>query len=103
MRYGRQYFREISGNGKDFGCPEDAKVTLAYSRVLDTDEIIVCLNLDPEPRSDWVLVDPKLTAPGREVVDLLGKLQPIKVQRAGDFGAVRVPLAGRSVAILKAR
>lgn len=103
MRYGRQYFREISGNGKDFGCPRDAKATLAYSRVLDTDEIIICLNLDTEPRSDWVLVDGKLTAPGREAVDLLGRLPPMKVEPAGEFGAIRVPLAGRSAAILKAR
>ena len=103
LRYGRQYFREISGNGKDFGCPKDGKATLAYSRVLDTDEIVICLNLDTEPRSDWVLVDGKLTAPGRQAFDLLGRLPPMKVERAGDFGAIRVPLAGRSAAILKAR
>jgi hypothetical protein len=73
-----------------------------YSRVLDTDEIIICLNLDPEPRSDWVLVDPKLTTPGRQAIDLLGTLPPLPITQAGDFGAIQVPLKGRSAAILKA-
>ena len=33
LRYGRQYFREISGNGIDFGYPIDGRCTLAYSRI----------------------------------------------------------------------
>jgi glycosidase len=57
LRYGRQYFREISGNGIDFGYPNDGKCTLAYSRILDTTEILVALNLAADPRADFATVD----------------------------------------------
>jgi glycosidase len=36
LRYGRQYFRETSSNGKDFGWGPEIKEILAFSRVLDT-------------------------------------------------------------------
>jgi hypothetical protein len=46
---------------------------------------------------------PKLTTPGRQAIDLLGALPPPPITQAGDFGAIQVPLKGRSAAILKAR
>jgi hypothetical protein len=49
------------------------------------------------------LPDPKLTTPGRQAIDLLGALPPLPITQAGDFGAIQVPLKGRSAAILKAR
>src|SRR5574337_1021925 len=54
LRYGRQYFREISGNGTDFGYPIDGRCTLAYSRILDDTEIVIAMNLDTLPRQDYV-------------------------------------------------
>lgn len=101
LRYGRQYFRGISGNGKDFGCPKEGKATLAFSRVLDTDEILIAMNLDTEPRNDWVEVDPILSCTGREMVDLTGG-PSIKVEKTeGGVTAVRVPLDGRRFGIYK--
>lgn len=105
LRYGRQYFREISGNGKDFGRPTTGKATLAFSCVLDTDEILVAINLDTEPRNEWVLVDAALSAPGRTMVDLLGGKE-YKVESCTGSptrAAVQVPLAGRSMVLLKAK
>jgi glycosidase len=102
LRYGRQYFREISGNGQDFGCPTTGQSTTAYSRVLDTDEILVCLNLDTRDRQDWVLVDEKLTSPGATLQDLLGNIQPVTAEERDGKAAVRVPLPGRTMVILKA-
>lgn len=102
LRYGRQYFREISGNGTDFGCPTSGKTTLAFSRVLDTDAVVVCLNLDTEARADWVLVDQVLNPPGTVLHDLLGSGLSATVEGRGGKAAVKVPLKARSVAILKA-
>lgn len=101
LRYGREYFREISGDGENFGHPQHGVCTLAFSRVLDTTEILVALNLDENNRDDRVLVDAKLTAAGSTMVDLLngGKytVEPTKDGHA----FVRLPLKGRTMAILK--
>lgn len=45
LRYGRCYFREISGNGKDFGLPYTSKGdVIAFSRILSTQEILIVAN-----------------------------------------------------------
>jgi glycosidase len=72
LRYGREYFREISGDGVHFGHSRGGHCTLAFSRVLDTQEIIVCLNIDANDRNDAVTVDGKLTPAGSTVIDLIG-------------------------------
>ncbi len=102
LRYGREYFREISGNGKDFGHPIDGHCTLAFSRIFDTKEVLVCLNLDEGPRNDYVICEFNLTPPGSKVVDLLRPDKSYDVIDAPNGGAcVRVPLEGRTMAILK--
>ena len=50
LRYGRQYFRESSGNGFDFGYPIDGRCILAYSRILDDTEILIAMNLEFNPK-----------------------------------------------------
>lgn len=101
LRYGRLYFREISGNGVDFGHPLNGRCTLAYSRILDSEEVLVLLNLDDQPRADFITVDVHLSAPGRRMVDVLaGGGQPM-VQERGGRACVQVELAGHAIAILK--
>ncbi len=46
LRYGRLYFRPISGNGTDFGPSNTAPGVLAFSRILNQTEVIVVANLD---------------------------------------------------------
>ena len=101
LRYGRQYFRAISGDGEHFGTPTAGKATLAYSRVLDTDEVLVALNLDTQLRSDWVLVDPALSPPGTRLRDLLDPAKAYTVESTPGGAAVRLPLEARAMAILK--
>jgi glycosidase len=101
LRYGRQYFREISGNGTDFGHPIDGHCTLAYSRILDDAEILMALNLDAAPRSDFVTVDRNLTPAGREMTNLLDKKRRVEVASADGRSAVEVPLEGHEMAMLK--
>jgi glycosidase len=105
LRYGRQYFREISGDGDGFGHPIDGRCTLAYSRILDEVELLVAMNLDSEPREEFVTVDSNLTPEGGEMEDLLRPTGRFDVLSAGGNGmgrcAVSVPLEEHSMAILK--
>ena len=64
LRYGRQYFRPISGNGAQFGMSAFTPGVLAFSRILDDAEIVVVANTDPQ--AGWqgqVLVDLALNPP----------------------------------------
>lgn len=100
LRYGRQYFRELSGSGIGFGHPIDGHCTLAYSRILDTEEILVALNLDADVRNDFITLDRNLTPPGTVMTDLLHPQHHFVVEDRGGRSAVRVPLEGHTVAIL---
>ncbi len=101
LRYGRQYFRQISGDGNGFGHPEDGRCTLAYSRVLDDTEILVAMNLDRDGRNDYVIVDSNLNPEGFEMLDLLEGQRILAVEKRGQVHAVKVPLEGHQMAILK--
>jgi glycosidase len=102
LRYGRLYFRELAEDGNTFGYPTTGHCTLAYSRVLDTDEVLVALNLDLTGRNDYVSVDRNLTPPGSEMIDLVNGVAPLSVEETS-FGRafVRIPLQGHQIAILK--
>lgn len=68
LRYGRQYFRPISGNGIEFGLSSDRPGVLAFSRLLSGDEVLVVANTNPNPGQSWsgeVIVDAALNEPGR--------------------------------------
>jgi glycosidase len=101
LRYGRQYFREISGNGIDFGYPINGKCTLAYSRILDDAEILIAMNLDSNQREDFITVDSHLTMTGKNMVNLLKSESAYPVQVIERRHAVRVGLAPHEMAILK--
>jgi hypothetical protein len=44
LQYGRIYFRELSGNGQDFGLSYGAGAVLAFSRILAAREILIVAN-----------------------------------------------------------
>jgi glycosidase len=44
LRYGRQYFRPVSGNGVDFGISDVAPGVISFSRILNNTEILVLAN-----------------------------------------------------------
>ncbi len=104
LRYGRQYFREISADGKSFAYPLDGKCTLAFSRILDSDEILVAMNLEPLERRDCLVVDRNLTPPNSQMIDLLNGGPPMVVRESTNGQAyVCVPLQGHQMAILKSK
>jgi glycosidase len=101
LRYGRQYFREISGDGENFGYPLDGRCTLAYSRILDDTEVLVALNLDAAPRADYVTLDANLSAASAKLRNLLDPRAHLEVETRGGRHTVKIPLAGHGMAILR--
>jgi glycosidase len=121
LRYGRQYFRQISGDGYHFGFSPYAGGVLAFSRILSGEEILVVVNTDiNEPWEGEVLVDYAVNQPG-ETYKILYSNRPepkseiavgekkgggVEIQEAGggvSFGPTRtlaVDLAPMEIQIL---
>lgn len=65
LRYGRQYFREISGNGTHFGFSPFAPGVVAFSRILNDQELLIVANTGTSERwNGHVIVDFALNPPG---------------------------------------
>ncbi len=77
MRYGRQYFRPISGDGVHFGISTVPGGVLAFSRILNEQEIVVLANSQTE--SGWtgeVIVDTSLNRVGAKYELLFSNRTP---------------------------
>ena len=58
LRYGRQYFRRVSGDGATFNHSEFLEGVVAFSRILNDRELLVVANTSPTaPRALYVEVD----------------------------------------------
>jgi glycosidase len=61
LRYGRQYFRPISGNGTNFGFSKENSGIIAFSRILNGQEVVIIANTNVSSSlSGWVLVDSRI-------------------------------------------
>jgi hypothetical protein len=72
IRRGRQYLREISGNGIDYGLPQmiggEMRSVVPWSRILDRTEILLAINTDiEEDRTVSAIVDHDLHDPGTTI------------------------------------
>ncbi len=67
LTYGRFYFREVAGNGTDFGHSFGAGGLVAFSRILVDREIVVIANTGMQPFTGAVLVDRDLNATPRQM------------------------------------
>ncbi len=70
LRRGRQYLREISGDGASFGLPVrlggPIRALVAWSRILDSSEVLCVMNTDPaQATKAWITIDAGLHPPGR--------------------------------------
>lgn len=100
LRYGDQFFREVSDDGQSFGYPQTGQYLLAYSRVLADQEVLVVLNLDPSARTQCISLDANLSPPGTRLTDALGNLGSVRVKQAADGRAfVRLKMPGRRMGI----
>lgn len=100
LRYGRFYFREVSEDGHEYRLPELGRGMIAYSRILDSTEVIVALNLRNEKYTNHIVADWSLTPPGSVMADLMTKTEYLVDERAGR-SSVAVTLPPFGIAILK--
>jgi glycosidase len=69
LRRGRQYLRQISRDGVEFGLPVmlggQLRSIVPWSRIFDDQEVLCAINTDyDQPRTAWVTVDARLHPPG---------------------------------------
>jgi glycosidase len=68
LRYGRQYFRPVSGNNTDFGFSRATGGILAFSRILGDREVLVLANTGTSCVFDgWVVVDARINSDSTEL------------------------------------
>jgi alpha-amylase len=102
LRFGRIYYRQISGDGVNFGFPYGTSYTLAFSRLLWGTEILIAYNVSNRARSDCIIVDASLNADGRPMNFLYGGVGNVIVQSAANGAPfVRLPLGSYQFAILQ--
>jgi glycosidase len=69
LRFGRLYFRQVSGNGRDFGYSSGAGGLVAFSRVVSNVEVLVVANTHTQtPFEGLVLQDPDLNRRPRRML-----------------------------------
>jgi glycosidase len=118
LRYGRLYFREVSGNGRDFGHSSGLGGVVAFSRILSDAEVVVVANTSTtEPFKGFVLQDADLNRQPRRMSvrfsnrgtqgDSTVRIVPDgrifggeTVTAAGELAAVFVELAPMEVQVL---
>lgn len=105
LRRGRQYLRQISGNGQDFGVPVMLggviRSVVAWSRIFSDREMLLAINTDAgSPRTAWVTIDDGLHAAG-SLVTCLHSTDPAQIggsltveSRNGKSVLITVPPAG---------
>lgn len=111
LRRGRQYLREVSGDGKNWGYPtgfgNQVRSIIAWSRIFDQMEVLLVMNNDvAQEHSVWVRVDPYLNREGATLVNLLSvdgggiasSTPPLRAEQ-NDNRCVRVTLGPGAVAV----
>lgn len=106
LRRGRQYLREISGDGLNFGLPavlgDQMRSVIPWSRSFDDQNLLLAINTDPDQtRSAWVDLDANTYSAGLPIKCLYAADQSLVgqgliVQASGDRQVVNlaVPPAG---------
>jgi glycosidase len=67
LRYGRLYFREVSGDGRGFGPSTGSGGVVAFSRILVDREVLVAANTGSGPFAGAVIVDRDIHATARRM------------------------------------
>jgi glycosidase len=97
LRFGRMYYRQISGDGQHFGFPFGSAYTLAFSRLLYGQDVLVAYNVSGQPRNDFVIVDSTLHGDGSTMRFLYGGAGTTAVGTAADrsrFVRLNLPAFG---------
>ncbi|HZT30686.1 MAG TPA: alpha-amylase family glycosyl hydrolase [Bryobacteraceae bacterium] len=92
LRYGRFYFRPVSGDGQTFGISPFSPGVLAFSRILNDEEVLVVANTSTDQgQSLEVIVDGQMSVPGASWQALYSnKLLPAQPSPVRQTGPVTV-------------
>ncbi|HLF62200.1 MAG TPA: alpha-amylase family glycosyl hydrolase [Saprospiraceae bacterium] len=107
LKFGRMFMREISSDERRFHLPECHRCTLAFSRILFDQEVLVVFNSsEAETKDECVLVDTVLNKDRKWMLPVYGIEDRIKIIHVGDEGDfsmsyVRLHLAPMQFMILK--
>ncbi|HEY5993536.1 MAG TPA: alpha-amylase family glycosyl hydrolase [Gallionellaceae bacterium] len=103
LRFGRMYYRQISGDGENFGFPYGTSYTLAFSRILWGSEVLIAYNVSNQERSDCIIVDASFHGEkGSTVKYLYGGVGSVPVQPASSGARyVQLNLAPHQFVILR--
>jgi glycosidase len=111
LRRGRQYLREISGDGQNFGLPRmlggEIRSIIPWSRLFDDQEVLVAINNDPDnSHTAWCRLDSNLHPAGTRVRCLYssepGQIgQEFPVEIVGNRPAIQLALPPAGVIILE--
>jgi glycosidase len=105
LRYGRQYFRPCSGNGRDFGHSPFPGGIIAFSRILNDRELLVVANTSTHATSTvHIVVDDNLHPVGSLWTVLFPNswagAQPGPSETTGPFKTVKMTLGPEEVVVL---
>lgn len=101
LRFGRMYYRPISGNGIDFGMPYGTDYTLAFSRLLYGREVLVAYNVSSGHRDDYIIVDSTFHQPGDTLTFLYGGVGGVPVRHGPAGLFVQLHLDAQQFVILE--
>lgn len=112
VRRGRQYLREIAGDGVHFGYPSiiggsRMRSIIAWSRLFANEEVLIAINSDPGNQlSVWVTVDREIHPEGNKLSLLLktgtGQVSPsLAVQSVNGRSVVQVTVGPGGVVVYK--
>lgn len=102
LRFGRMYYRQISGDQTTFGFPFGFTYTLALSRILYPQEVLIAYNVSDQTRHDSIVVDATLHPPASSMDFLYGSSGTLPVQTTpAGTRFVRLDLAPHQFVVLK--
>ena len=103
LRYGRQQFRRYSSDGVNFGfgLGNNDRPIVAFSRILDSEEVLVAINLSGYPRYDYIEIDERITPPGSRMIELTKGSMILTAEEVSGRSCIRVPLEGHQIALFR--
>ena len=101
LRFGRMYYRQISGDGVNFGLPFGSDYTLAFSRLLYSREVLVAYNVSDQLRHDRIIVDATLHPEPSQMTFVYGESGSVPVQTAPSGARfIQLDLEGHQFVVL---
>lgn len=104
LKFGRMFLREISSDSRYFHLPDCPHCTLAFSRILFDEEILVVFNSSAsDAKEDYILIDAALNAGRKTMNCIYGKTGALEILTNKEQGIrfVKIYLQPMQFVILK--